>query len=119
MTSKLGGRALYYAKKELLQKFRLENSLGDERENYLDLKSYSYGICFSSFTFILIFIISKINDLDYTNAVLIFLSIIMGQVAYKYIKNRKNMGHLQKLSFITFIVGACILYISYVIELVY
>lgn len=105
-------------KREILEKFRIENSRGDEREEYLDLKSYSYGIIFSLITFVLIFIISNINNLDYTGAKLMVISIIVGNSIYKYHEDGKNMTTLRKFNNLFFIVGGGILYISYLVELV-
>ncbi|MFM1541071.1 DUF6442 family protein, partial [Helcococcus ovis] len=105
-------------KEDILNKFKIENSLGDVRENYVSVKSYSYGIIFSTVTFLLIFIISLVKNLDYTTASLMFVSIIIGNSTYKYFKERKNMKFLQKIFYICFIIGGSILYISYLIKIV-
>lgn len=105
-------------KQKVLNKFKKENSLKDEREDYLDLKSYSYGVTFSILTFLVIFILSKIKHFDYAGAAMMFLSIVVGNSLYKYIKDRKSMNLLQKFTYICFIVGGSILYIAYLEKLV-
>lgn len=105
-------------KQKVLDKFKTENSLRDERENYLDLKSYSYGVSFSILTFLLIFVLSKVKNFDYTGAALMFTSIVVGNSLYKYAKDRKNMNLLQKFTYICFVVGGSILYIAYLVKLV-
>lgn len=103
-------------KKDILERFRVENALGDERENYIDLKSNSFGIIFSSFTFILIFIISKFKGLDYDLAKIMFLSILLGNIFYKFLKDRKSLNNLAKFSYISFLLGGGILYIVFLVE---
>lgn len=93
-------------KKDILEKFKVENVLGDERENYIDLKSNSFGIIFSSVTFIIIFILSK----------LMFISILLGNRFYKFLKDRKSMNNLEKFGYISFIIGGGILYVVFLVE---
>lgn len=103
-------------KNDILERFKVENTLGDERENYIDLKSNSYGIIFSSFTFILIFIISKLKGLDYDLAKIMFISILLGNRFYKFLKDRKSMNNLAKFSYISFLLGGGFLYIAFLVE---
>lgn len=103
-------------KKDILERFKVENVLGDERESYIDLKSNSYGIIFSSFTFILIFIISKLKGLDYDLAKIMFLSILLGNSFYKFLKDRKSMNNLEKFGYISFLLGGGFLYIAFIVE---
>lgn len=103
-------------KNDILERFKVENALGDERESYIDLKSNSYGIIFSSFTFILIFIISKLKGLDYDLAKIMFISILLGNRFYKFLKDRKSMNNLAKFSYISFLLGGGFLYIVFLVE---
>lgn len=103
-------------KKDILEKFKVENVLGDERENYIDLKSNSFGIIFSSVTFIIIFILSKLKGLDYDLAKIMFLSILLGNSFYKFLKARKSLNNLAKFSYISFLLGGGFLYIAFLVE---
>ena len=103
-------------KKDILERFKVENTLGDERENYIDLKSNSFGIIFSSVTFIIIFIISKLKGLDYDLAKIMFLSILLGNSFYKFLKDRKSLNNLAKFSYISFLLSGGFLYIAFLVE---
>lgn len=103
-------------KNDILERFKVENVLGDERESYIDLKSNSFGIIFSSVTFIIIFILSKLKGLDYDLAKIMFISILLGNRFYKFLKDRKSMNNLEKFGYISFIIGGGILYVVFLVE---
>ncbi|MBD3948346.1 hypothetical protein I4Q36_05665 [Tuanshanicoccus lijuaniae] len=103
-------------KQKILDLYKCDNRLEDERETYIQLKANNLSIIFSMFTFIVIAIICQMKHLDFTTAKLMFLSVIIGNCCYKYLYDRKNMTFLQQFTYMSFIIGGSILYISYFVD---
>lgn len=103
-------------KEKILERFRRENALADEREKDLDLKANALGILFSAVSFLILFIVAKVRDLDDTGARLMFLSILLGNTLYKFLRQRKELKTWQKISYLLFLVGGTILYIAYLVD---
>lgn len=103
-------------KEKILERFRRENALADEREKDLDLKANALGILFSAVSFLILFIVAKVRDLDDTGARLMFLSIILGNTLYKFLRKRKELKTWQNVSYLLILVGGTILYIAYLVD---
>lgn len=103
-------------KDKILEKYKKENSLGDERDKNIDLQSNQLGIIFAMITFLLIFIAAKIKGFGYSQATIMFISIVTGNTLYKYLKNRKSMSFVAKIPYILVLLGWTILSISYFVE---
>lgn len=103
-------------KEKILERFRRENTLADEREKDLDLKANALGILFSAVSFLILYIVAKVRDLDDTGARLMFLSILLGNTLYKFLRQRKELKTWQKVSYLLFLVGGTILYIAYLVD---
>lgn len=103
-------------KEKILERFKRENALADEREKDLDLKANALGILFSAVSFLILFIVARVRDLDDTGARLMFLSILLGDRLYKFLRQRKELKTWQKVSYLLFLVGGTILYIAYLVD---
>ena len=101
---------------KILERVRRENALADEREKDLDLKANALGILFSAVSFLILFLVAKVRDLDDTGARLMFLSILLGNTLYKFLRQRKELKTWQKVSYLLFLVGGTILYIAYLVD---
>lgn len=103
-------------KEKILERFRRENALADEREKDLDLKANALGILFSAVSFLILLLVAKVRGLDDTGARLMFLSILLGNTLYKFLRQRKELKTWQKISYLLFLVGGTILYIAYLVD---
>lgn len=103
-------------KEKILERFRRDNAFADEREKDLDLKANALGILFSAVSFLILFLVAKVRGLDDTGARLMFLSILLGNTLYKFLRQRKELKTWQKVSYLLFLVGGTILYIAYLVD---
>ncbi|EGY76262.1 MAG: DUF6442 family protein [Peptoniphilus sp.] len=102
-------------KDEVLNKYKKENTFGDERERSLKLKSYELGTIFASIAFIIVWIVGRYKNLDISQATFVFMATIVGRFVSK-LYNKNYSGNFEKTSYILVIVGGLILFFSQIVD---
>ncbi len=105
-------------REKILEKSRRENLLSDERETKNKIISLGYSSSFGALAFIVLFILSKIYNIDITAAKVMMYAMLTGELFYNFISKKSETDKTINALKIFVLVASAFLTIAGIVDMI-
>ncbi len=105
-------------KEKLLEAYKKENLLNDERENYIKKDYFLYTTSFVSLAFIILYIVSKIYKINIESAYAMMYAAIVGGAFHNFRLRKEMQNKIERFGNILILISGSFLFIAKIIDMV-